>query len=317
MTRALRPLAPLAAALLALAAAAGCTATSGAGGGSDGGTTAASGLSLIDHLAGLWSGPATQTPLGDFPMMNVDFRAMTPDFFWGRVDLDSQDALRFGFDVEPGPGGPVLTYRNGGYFQGMLRDDFTHLVKYDAKARSYEFCHVDKGCSYIDATYTFADDTHLTFDVKVKGMPHLLWQATRLETRTLPKDYTSHMTPQGPAPPLPPMPELDVTVTWTAPLPKEAQVWVALSTQDCSLAAPCAISRSSRQVVAAGARQTTVKLPEIHPGDYKINVVLDRNENIATTLAPDKGDGVGRPNLGVTVAPTGTTPYSDLIVYTL
>ena len=113
------------------------------------------------------------------------------------------------------------------------------------------------------------------------------------------------------------MPELDVTVTWTAPLPKEAQVWVALSTQDCSLAAPCAISRSSRQVVAAGARQTTVKLPEIHPGDYKINVVLDRNENIATTLAPDTGDGVGRPNLSVTVAPTGTTPYSDLIVYTL
>lgn len=91
MIRARTPLA-----LLALVVLAGCPSSPGGGTGDAGTAKTAPGLALLDHLAGLWSGPATQTPLGDFPMMNVDFRAMTPDFFWGRVDLDAQDALRFG-----------------------------------------------------------------------------------------------------------------------------------------------------------------------------------------------------------------------------
>src|SRR4051812_36191878 len=65
--------------------------TSDASSDADGSANAVDGVDLFERLAGLWSGPATRTRLGDFSMMNVDFRAPTDQFMFGRVDLDEEN----------------------------------------------------------------------------------------------------------------------------------------------------------------------------------------------------------------------------------
>ena len=87
------------------------------------------GLDLLPRLAGLWSGPATMTPLGTFKRMNMDLRAASGQVLFARADLDVFNSLRFAFEVEAPGGAPTLVYRNGGYFLGLLRDSRTALVE--------------------------------------------------------------------------------------------------------------------------------------------------------------------------------------------
>ena len=270
---------------------------------------------FLSELFGLWSGPATQTPVGSFPMMNVDFRPMGEDFVWGRVDLDPANALRFGYAIETQDGKDQPIYRNGGYFQGMLRDDRAVLT--DHSGRSFRFCHLEQGCEYIDATYTFSGEASLLFDVKVMGAQHVLWDATRLEEREVPKAFLDGLDTVGSGNvPLPSMPELVVGVTWSAPLPAAAQVWGALSVETCSFGS-CVISRHTRTLVAMGSTSGELHFPEVHSGTFRLNVVLDRNSNIESSLAPDSGDGIGTPNQSITIAPSGETQASSTILVDL
>ncbi len=140
----------------------GGTAASGGGGvGTGGGAAPASdggivGLELLAKLPGLWSGPATMTPLGTFPMMNFDLRPVDGQFVFGQAELDADETLRFGFSVETYGGQNVLAYRNGGFFGGVLRDTRTALV--DTDGGTWRFCYVgDGGCSYLDARFTVSD----------------------------------------------------------------------------------------------------------------------------------------------------------------
>jgi hypothetical protein len=285
--------------------------------GGGGGTVA--GLGILTRLAGLWSGPATQTPVGDFPLMNVDYRPAGERVLFGRTDLSAGNALRFAFSIETFDGKSVLVYRNGGYFKGMLRDMRTKLVDFDEAAATYHFCHVDQGCDYIDARYTFDTPDHLIFDVQVKRGKHVLWQAQRKEARSLPSPFFVDQTSQGTGTaPFPPMPSLRATVSWQKPLVADADVWLLLSTTDCALGGGgCTISRSFMGTALAGATSTTLLLEQIHAGAYKANVVLDRNRNFATTLGPDTGDGVAIPNGTVTIAPLDETVTALSVVYDL
>ena len=267
---------------------------------------------FLSEIFGLWSGPAAQTPVGSIPMMNVDFRPMGEDFVWGRVDIDPENALRFGYAFETHAGKDQPIYRNGGYFQGMLRDDRA-VLEVDG-GRSWRFCHLEQGCGYIDATYSFFGDDALVFDVKVMGAPHVLWNATRIEERDVPGAFLDGLDTFGTGNvPLPAMPELLVTVTWSAPLATAAQVWGALSVESCSFGS-CAISRHTRTLVAMGTTSAELSFPEVHSGDYLLNVVLDRNSNIEQSFAPDSGDGIGTPNRPVSITPSGETLSSTTIV---
>ena len=275
------------------------------------------GLALFGRLAGLWSGPATQTPLGNFTMMNVDFRAATDQFMFGRVDVDESNALRFGFSLETHGGKDVLTYRNGGYFLGLQRDDRTELVEHDEAALTWRFCHVEQGCSYIDALYDFEAEDRLIFDVMVRGEQHVYWDARRLETREIPPDFAEGLVTQGTGTaPFPEMPGLRTTVSWSAPLTAQAPVWMVLSVSDCSPTS-CVISRQLRAIAPAGATSVELFLEQVHPGDYKVLAVLDRNANLDQTLAPDSGDGVSLPNSSLTIAVNGETTTSVPIVFDL
>ena len=284
--------------------------------GTDGGTTIdpPQGLALLERLAGLWSGPATQTPLGNFAMMNVDFRAATDQFMFGRVDLDEDNALRFGFSLET-HGTDVLTYRNGGYFLGLLRDDRTKLVEHDETAMTWRFCHVDRGCDYIDAVYDFEADDRLIFDVMVMGQQHVYWDARRLETRELSPGFIDGLETQALGP-FPAMPNLRATVTWSQPLASSAPVWVVLSASGCSVAG-CNISRHIRTIANAGATSAEIFLEQVHAGDYKILAVVDRNANLDQIQRPDSGDGVSFPDTNISIASSGDTNTSVSIVFDL
>lgn len=282
----------------------------------DGGTVTASiaGLELLERLAGLWSGPATRTPLGDFRMMNVDFAAASDQFVFGRVDLDADNALRFGFSVETHAGRDALTYRNGGYFLGLLRDDRTKLMSYDAAEDSYRFCHVERGCEYIDAVYDFETDDHLIFDVFVRGAQHVYWDARRTEAGTLPASFTENLSTQGQGDaPFPPMPSLRVTVTFAA-LSAETPVWIVLSRQECSLAGGCNVARTLKTIAPAGATSAELVVEQLHAAEYQAIAVVDRNANLEVVARPDSGDGVSLPNTPVTVAPNGASTLSLRII---
>jgi hypothetical protein len=277
------------------------------------------GLALMPALAGLWTGPATQTLLGDFPMMNVDFRAATEGMLFGRVDLDGENSLRLAFDVETIDGADVLVFRNGGLFSGMTRDTRNVLVDSDEAAGIYHFCarEAEGGCGYVDAVWTFDAATHVVLDVHVRGAPHLHWDARRAEARTVPLPFPASDAPQGSGTePFPDMPALAVTVSWSTPLAAPADVWLILATTPC-VSGTCVPSRWFRVGVDAGATSATMMLDQIHADSYRGTAVLDRNGDVATTLRPGPGDGVSIPDATIEIASTGTSSRSLSIVVDL
>lgn len=260
---------------------------------------------FVARLSGLWTGPAT-TILGPFPLMNVDLRAADAHALWGRVDLDPDNALRFALEVEDRGDGPVWVYRNGGYFLGLLRDDRTVLTSADPDAGVYRFCDVDRGCAYIDATYTFPPedaDAEMVLDVQVLEAPHVHWTAHRAEPRAVPDGFPA-ADPLPADAPLPSLPTFEVTVSWSTPLDAEGDVWVLLATEPCADLG-CTPSRSSRAVVQAGGTEALVVMPEIHPGPYYATAVLDRDRDLAGTLLPELTDGLSLPDREVTVPTAG------------
>ncbi len=276
------------------------------------------GSQLMTELGGLWSGPAAQTPLGTFPLMNMDFRASDPRTLFGRVDLDAENSLRFGFAIETHGGDDVLVFRNGGYFLGILRDSRSALVDYDAVAHSWHFCDVDGGCEYVDTRFEFAQDGTLVLDVKVKGEQHLYWDATRVETRGLPQPFPVDDAPVGEGDQdFPVMPTLKVNVQWLVGLAAAGEVWVILSEGPCDLQMSCHHSRSQRATAAVGSTQADVLFEQIHADTYRLNVILDRNGNMAETGYPDAGDGVSVPNASITVAATGESSAAATIIVDL
>lgn len=306
------PLPPLGALLLACALPA-CSApgTAPDGGGSDAATAAPrfAGEPIVRRLAGLWSGSATGTLLGDFPLMNMDLRAADARVLFGRTDLDATNNLRFALAIETLDGKDGLVFRSGGYFLGILRDTRATLLEHDDAAGTYRFC-ATSGCGYLDARYAFVSDTRMTLDVKVRGQAHLLWTAQRLEARELPAPFPADLASQGPGDaPFPAMPSLRVEVGWGAALTAPADVWVILSQSGCGVSA-CVVSRSLRAEAAAGATRAELLLSQIHGGGYKALAIVDRNRNLAGSLRPDHGDGVTLPDQPIAVAAQGESRAS-------
>jgi hypothetical protein len=283
-----------------------------------GGSTILLGHDLLARLGALWSGPVSQTPLGDFPLMAFDFRPADPHVLFGRVDLDSANALRFAFSIETFGGKDALVFRNGGLFNGLSRDTRTVLYEQGSAPPSWRFCDESGACDYVDARFRFDAEDRMILDVKVRGQQHVYWDARRLETRALPSPFPVDDTSQGTGnAPFPPMPRLEATVSWGAPLAADADVWLLLSVSDCSLASGCAVSRFLRTAAAAGSTSASSAFEQIHAGSYKGNAILDRNRNWASTLRPDSGDGVSLPNQAVTIAASGTSTASLTVVYDL
>lgn len=265
------------------------------GGTSDGGTSdgGVAGLSLMTRLSGLWVGAARMTPLGDYPVMFMDFRNVGPGFLFAQADVDASNNLRFGFSIETYGGADVLAYRNGGYFQGVLRDSRTRLVEVDEAAGRYRFCAVTQGCGYIDATFRFTGPDDLVFDTLVRGTQHLLWTARRREARAVPTPFPATQASMGDGTaPWPAMASVQATVRWPTPLTQAGVVWVLLTTTPCAPTFSCVASRSLRVDAAPGAISATLTIPSVHAGDYRLTAVVDRDGTFGATLAPSSGDSL-------------------------
>lgn len=250
------------------------------------------------RLPGLWSGPATNTPLGAFAVMNMDIRAADARTLFSRFDLDVDDGLRFAFAVEVVEGEPTLVFRNGGYFLGLLRDTRTVLV--ERAGDRWTFCHRERTCDYLRAVWAFEGDDRLSLTVDVRGMRHLDWPARRLEERTLPDDFAP--TPGPHDGPFPPLASIEAEVSWGAALDEATTVWLLVSTTACGLGGACTPARIMSAEAAAGATAVTLRIEQVHPGDYVLNAVLDRNHTFAMRLFPDSGDGLAGLDRRVEVA---------------
>ncbi len=265
---------------------------------------------LMPRLLGLWSGPGRNTPLGDFPIINMDLRPADPYTLFCRSDLDADNNLRFAFALEKSALGDRLVFRNGGYFQGILRDTRAELIEqiHDGSSDRYRFCAIGRGCGYLDATWTLSAGDQLQLVVQVRGKPHLSWSARRLEDRPsaarLPADEQAHSDENSAFPALP---RLRLSVDWSDPLAAVADVWVVLSRDGCGLSG-CNVSRSLMATVPSGGKGAELVIDQLHAGDYRVMAVLDRDRSFRTTLSPSRGDGVTLPlNTAVQVAATGET----------
>lgn len=271
------------------------------------------GVDLLQRLPGLWSGSARETPLGEFALMNMDLRALEGRQLFSRFDLDAENNLRFAFAVEDVDGQPTLVYRNGGYFLGLLRD--TRSVLVEAQGNRYRFCHGPRGCEYLDATFTFEGADRMTLEVRVRGQMHLRWPARRLEPRELPGNFAATSGPHDA--PFPPMPTLAVRATWRGALEAPRTVWMLLTDTPCGFTGSCNPARVLSAEAPAGATEVTLRLDQVHPGDYHLNVILDRNDNFMSRLFPDRGDGIAGLDFALTVGPEGTTEVTRAISLTV
>ncbi len=284
-----------------------------AAGGAPTGDGGVEGAELLERLAGLWAGPATMTPLGNFPNMTFDLRPVGGHFLFGQADLDSANTLRFGFSVETYGGRDVLAYRNGGFFQGVLRDSRTALV--ESSSSSWRFCSVTRGCDYIDARWTL-NGSQLVVDTQVRGMPHLFWNAQRRETRTVASPFPATLASQGDGTaPWPAMGALKVDASWGQALAAPADVWLIITTTACFPSFGCNASRSTMTTVPSGS-SATLGLPSVHAGAYKVTVVVDADRNFGSTLRPSTGDRVSV-DQDVTVSASGEATVSATVFFTV
>ncbi len=274
-------------------------------------------LSFLDAMGGLWVGPVTMTPLGEFPTMNMDARSIDGRTLFSRADLDADNSLRFAFAIEDHGDGPELIYRNGGLFSGLVRDSRTRVRDADIDAGIWRFCSIERGCDYIDATFEIAGDD-LLLDVKVRGEQHVYWTASRLETRSLPDPFPVDEEPVGDGTnDFPPMPTLDVDASWSDPLAEPADVWIIISTTECGSTGDCVPSRACSVAAPAGATSVSATIEQIHPGPYFAAGVLDRNRNFFSANFPDAGDTVSIPDAPIDVAPAGASSLSLQLVVDL
>lgn len=291
-------------------------------------TPGSAGSQLLPRLLGLWTGPGKNTPLGEFPIMNMDLRPADPYTLFGRSDLDADNNLRFAFAMERSASGDRLVFRNGGYFQGILRDTRAELV--DAvsglpsptprlsDAGGYRFCAIARGCGYLDATWSFPASDRLELAVRVRGQPHLAWSARRLEDRPVgsrfPADDAAHSDENSP---FPAMPSLRLRVDWSDPLMVPADVWVVLSRDGCGLSG-CNVSRSLMTAATTGTQSAELVIEQLHAGDYQVMALLDRDRSFRSTLSPSRGDGVTLPlNTIVQLPATGETQRTLRIGFTV
>jgi hypothetical protein len=276
-------------------------------------------LALLNALPGLWIAPVTSmTSVGNFPIMAMDIRPADDRTLMSRVDLDAANNLRFAFAIEEHDGGPVLVFRNGGYFLGILRDTRTALVEHDPAAQTWRFCALGGGCNYVDAVFELASAERLVLTTTVLGRPHMHWEGVLRETRPLDGEFPYDATPGAAGDPFPAMPTLRVTLTWASPTAAAVDAWVVLTTTDCTLLpGSCQPSRFIRTTVAPGSTSAQLVLEQIHAGDYQANAFLDNNGNLAGTLFPDAGDLVSIPNHDVEVAPAGESTASIALVVEL
>jgi len=295
------------------------TAADGSSGGESSGGEAepADPAEFFTALAGLWVAPVTSwTSAGSFPTMNMDVRAASEGVLFSRVDLDADNSLRFAFAIEDHGGEPQLTYRNGGYFLGFLRD--TRTVLHDRDGDVWRFCALSGGCDYVDARFDFSGEDAMRLDVDVMGSRHIEWSAVKRETRALGGAFPTPPTLPGDAD-FPPMPTLEVQATWNEPLTEPADVWVILSTTACGInpVANCVPSRFMKAQAETGATSVVLTIEQIHAGGYSANAVLDRNRNIAAgILLPDTGDAISWPLDAGTTVPDSGTGQLDLMLNT-
>jgi hypothetical protein len=162
------------------------------------------GIEFMQRVAGKWTGTNQSGPLGTAFPMTVEFVPNGASFMYSKLQLDPQNTVVWGFNVETYGGKDVLAYRNGGYLGGAKRDSRLQLVEYDAAKATYRFCAVKEqgilvdGCNYIEARYTFTAPDKMLFVVTTRaGKPHVHWDATRIETRPLPDPFPASIVSQG------------------------------------------------------------------------------------------------------------------------
>lgn len=142
------------------------------------------------------------------------------------------------------------------------------------------------------------------------------WEADRQETRTLPADFLVGAEPQPDGADFPPMATLTATVSFPA-LAAAADVWLLLTATPCGFSFTCTPARSKRVPVAAGATSINVVIEQLHAGDYSTNAILDRDRDMAETLAPTSGDGVAQLDGDVTVTGIAAATATLPIVFTV
>src|SRR5262245_2531577 len=108
------------------------------------------GVGVMERIAGMWTGPLqSETSAGNFPLMNLDFRAVGAGAVFARSDLDADNGIRMLFAVERHEGADRLVFRSRGLFFGFVRDTRAALEEESAGEGRWRFCSMKGGCAHV------------------------------------------------------------------------------------------------------------------------------------------------------------------------
>jgi hypothetical protein len=268
----------------------------------------------MSRLLGIWNGSLrTGTSLGNFPEWVVDFRPIAQAMVMGKSELDPQNDIFLGIWPARYGRDTVMVFRNGGQFAGMDRISYTLLdTVFTQNGRTtFRFQDVVEGTNRIKADFTFVQDS-LYLLVYTNNRFHFQWsakkradasqqaqQAVGFAQRAVVKDLSTAFAGRNsstfynrsedpyPAAAHPYLGNLNLTVSFSpqaSPAPTD-NILVVLSTQKLiqgfvpSLANFGARSRYVVLKRPSGSGNVSYTFTYFHPGDYFLNVVVDKNGN--------------------------------------
>ncbi len=148
------------------------------------------GFGLLSKLPGIYNGAVvSSTYLGNFPEWIVDFRPISAAHVTGKSELDTKNDIFLGFFVCKYDNQYKMAFRNGGYFNGMLRTTYClidsvsettneSLYRFsDFKNKKRVFTDVKfKGDSLIIHTYTNK------YNTLAEPVTHFIWSSKIQDT---------------------------------------------------------------------------------------------------------------------------------------
>lgn len=294
-------------------------------------TTNVEGYNILNKLKGIWNGPvASPTPLGGFSEWIVDFRPISPSQISAKNELDSINDIFMSFFIAKYDCEYVMAFRNGGGFDGNVRNSYMIIdsVYETASLSFYRFVDPVSGGNRVYTDVTFKQDSLIMhtytnqFNQLSQPVTHMVWTANQRDItsaqpattlfnfpqKTLTKDFSTTFDGLSDAVfysvALDPYPEQDqpylgqsnINITVTNPVSVDPlkKILISITTQPLFSGftfLPANLDFRSRYVLVDASNPVSFNFNYMHPGTYYVNTIYDSNGDLSFS----SGDYINTP----------------------
>lgn len=280
-------------------------------------TTEIKGYSLLEKLPGIWSGPVNSpTALGSFSEWIVDFRPISPSQISAKNELDSINDIFMSFFIVKYDNEYRLAFRNGGGFDGSVRNSYLILetVIETTNESIYKFVDPVAGENRVYTTVKFKQDSLIMhvftnqFNTLATAVTHMKWNAKLKDIsstqnalnqfnypkKEVTKDFSTtfdgHTDAVFYSASADPYPEeeqpylgnskINITITNPSTINTNNKILIIVTTQPLftnSVYNANNLKYRSRYVFVDAKDSTNFNFNYMHPGTYYVNAIYDQN----------------------------------------